>query len=97
MPVFNLRCSACAHPRKAIRPPGWRFDTDPWLYCSSCGAKGAFVREVRPPTVIVKELLDDGARVKSVERLADAERLHKERLEIENAIAKGKAPDKTVV
>ncbi len=96
MPVFNLKCSACWTPRKAIRPPGWNFSEDKWLRCDNCGASGTMVRDPVPPTTLVKEVLDNGARVKALERLADAERLHKDRVEVEDALARGKDPGRTI-
>lgn len=45
--------------------------------CSRCGGK--LVRDARGPTSVVMERLDNGAMVRTMERLADAERLTSER------------------
>ena len=43
----------------------------------SCG--GILIRTPNPPSTHTKEILDNGAMPKSLERFSDAERLYKER------------------
>lgn len=45
---------------------------------------------------LVKEVIDNGVQVRALERPADAERLHADRIEVENALVKGRDPGKVI-
>jgi hypothetical protein len=101
MPLFNLVCPQ-GHKKRVLRPQGWK-STSEKVFCTvTCsdnhpcdllltrdGSSGG-------PGALVKEVVDNGAMVKSLERQADAERLHKDRVEIENALVKGTSTGKVI-
>jgi hypothetical protein len=98
MPIFNLICSL-GHKKRVYRSAGWK-STSEELHCEAligvrfglqpCGERLVRDSGSSAPTTVVKEVIDNGVMVKSLERLADAERLHAEKTEIEDALAKGK-------
>lgn len=106
MPLFNLICPS-GHKKRVLRPQGWK-STSQDLRCeviflnhdtlteTVCGGKLARDGSSGGPGALVKEVVDNGAMVKALERQADAERLHKDRVEIENALAKGTDPGKVI-
>lgn len=93
MPLFNLRCSKCGEPRRALADDEKevvglkhvRFDIlqdhthVANLRPTVLGCQGVMEREAIGPTTAQKEILDNGAMTRRLERFADAERLHKER------------------
>lgn len=91
MPIFNLICSTCQKRRRVVRSQGWRAAAANES-CVDPRCPGILERDsgASMPTTLVKETIDNGVMVKSLERLAEAERLHKDRVEIEDALAKGK-------
>ena len=72
MPIYHFECAKCS---RAFRVLMARVD-GPYL-CLLCGEE--MVRQPSAPTTQVKEVLDNGAMTKSLERYADAEFLFKER------------------
>lgn len=104
MPVYNLICHF-GHKKRVLRPGGWK-STDEKLLCKAqvrgewCDEDCGMPLERDSGSVstgtVVKEVIDNGAMVKSLERFADAERLHKDRVEIEDALAKGKDPGRKI-
>ncbi len=77
MPVFNYHCEQCvADVRRILTPTAAR---DP-QFCDSCGSE--LDRNSQGPSTQVMERLDNGCMPKRVERLADAERLYRERSKI---------------
>lgn len=101
MPIFNLICLA-GHKRRVVRAQGWK-STDQTILCSVPGRGGSICcqRMERDPNATavaaaVKEVIDTGVMVKALERQADAERLHKDRVQVEDALAKGKDPGSVI-
>ena len=72
MPVFHYFCSQCQTETKKFFAKG--VDS---LECPFCGSE--MEREMNGPSARVVEKLDNGVMSRSVERLADAERLYKDR------------------
>jgi hypothetical protein len=56
--------------------------------CAGAGRATILVRTPKPPTSQVTEVLDNGAMPKRLERLADAERLYRERAEADSLKSK---------
>lgn len=73
MPLFNFVCSDCGKRSKAILTPEQAKES------RLCECGSALKRDAQGPTTMVVEHLDNGVMPRSVERLADAERLFKER------------------
>jgi hypothetical protein len=96
MPIFNLKCVTCGRARKVLRSQGWRSTQEHVLCISGCSEP--LVRDPGGtlPTTIVKEVIDTGIQVKALERFADAERMHADKTEIEDALAKGKNTGRTI-
>jgi hypothetical protein len=101
VPIFNLICPQ-GHKRRVLRPQGWK-SLDETLLCRvtlsdnhPCSQRLARDSSSGGPGALVKEVVDNGAMVKALERQADAERLHKDRVEIENALVKGTDPGKVI-
>ncbi len=75
MPMFVLECSACNGRTRILatkRPESWGG-------CKVAGCPGDLHRVGAGPSAQVVEHLDNGAMPRALDRLADAERLHKER------------------
>lgn len=85
MPLFKLRCSSCAAPASRLAD-SWRDVVALQLRCS-CGAQ--FRRAATGPSTQKVERLDNGAMPRAVERLADAERLFKDRADAADPLAGG--------
>jgi hypothetical protein len=100
VPIFNLRCDFCGTKKRVLRPQGWKPSADPipCLGSSAQACGGLLERDPDASSVgtIVKESIDNGAQVRAVERFADAERLHGDRVEVEDALAKGKDPGRVI-
>lgn len=77
MPLYHFRCEACLTVKRRILTPEQSKNASET--CPECGA--GMVRDVKPPTARVVEVLDNGAMSRRVERLADAERLFREHAE----------------
>lgn len=72
MPVFHYFCFQCQKETKKLLAK----EVDS-LECPFCGAE--LERDMKGPSARVVEKLDNGVMRRSVERLADAERLYKDR------------------
>jgi hypothetical protein len=72
MPVYNTRCSKCWSKRR-ILTTCTSFDSIPIVekVCPKCNY--VLVRDASGPSTSVKEVLDNGAMPKAVERFADIE------------------------
>lgn len=70
MPAFHLRCNQCQKTKRRILP---KFKELP------CDCGGVFERQDVSISTQVKEVLDNGAMVRKVERLADIDAMVKER------------------
>jgi len=98
MPIYNLRCPKCWSTKRVVRSPGWKA-SEAKLPCTNwqkCGGIYERNSDAAQQSTLVKETIDNGVMVKSLERLADAERLHKDRVEIEDALQKGKDPGRPI-
>ena len=96
MPIFNLVCMACGRKKQLFRAQGWTSQQEE-VHCPGCSTRMERDPRAANTGAIVKETIDNGAMVKPLERFADAERLHKERVEIEDAAQKGKDLGKVVL
>jgi hypothetical protein len=74
MPSFVLYCEKCQKTTKRLLTSCKELVNQ---VCDICNSK--LVRQGNGPTASVYEKLDNGAMSRSVERLRDAEELHKER------------------
>ena len=75
MPIYYFHCPECQETvRKLLKPEALEGMTP---YCPKCHK--AMERSPQPPTAKIVETLDNGIMVRRVERLADAEQIHKER------------------
>lgn len=84
MPLFAFCCPAGHAFRRILDQP------TPEAPCPVCGAQAA--RRARGASALVMETVDNGLQARATVRLADAERLFKER-EIENDQRLGSDPD----
>lgn len=74
MPLYYFFCETCQlHGRKVLKAGE---QTRKWP-CPTCGK--ALKREPKAPSTQMMETLDNGAMVKRVERLQNAEELHRDR------------------
>lgn len=79
MPLFVMTCTACGHVQKNL---GLTTEVaDAGVPCKKCGALARRTPEV--PSLHTKERLDFGHQVKAVERFTDAEKLYKERSDLD--------------
>lgn len=77
MPLYHYKCPSCgARTRKILEPTAAGFQD-----CGVCGVK--LEREPTAATAQVVETLDNGIMPRRIERLADAERMYKERSKTE--------------
>ena len=78
MPVYNTKCNDCKAKRRILTPCA-SFSLIPLEQktCNKC--KCALVRDASGPSTSVKEVLDNGAMPKAVERFADIEETMAER------------------
>lgn len=74
MPLYNFVCTGCSERERKLLKPGEQIRA--WE-CSKCGA--SLRREPKPPTTQMLESLDNGAMVRRVERLQNAEELYRDR------------------
>jgi hypothetical protein len=78
MPMYYVVCRECETKSRIVCKPG-----DFAKYnCKACGGPWSRDTEPHPPSSQATETLDNGAMVRKLERLADAERLFKERSEL---------------
>jgi hypothetical protein len=80
MPLFNIRCDSCGFSARRIV----KQFSDISLVCS-CGQE--LRRDTTGPSTQTKEILDDGFMPRSIERLADADYLIKERVRTADPLA----------
>lgn len=80
MPLYNFVCMACGAANRHLMKAADLANAV--CLCDKCG--GQMKRSPQPPSAIKKEVLDNGVMTKRVERLADAERLVKERSREDN-------------
>lgn len=73
MPLYHFKCTKCETEVKRILEPKQQNE----VTCKECGSK--LERLASGPSTQVMEKLDNGAMGKSIERLADAQRLFAER------------------
>lgn len=79
MPLYNFKCSgSCRTTRRKILEPD-KLNTIIGKTCWKPDCGGVWERDPTGPTNQVYERLDNGLMPRAVERLADAERLFKER------------------
>lgn len=79
MALYNFRCSGpCKSSKRKILNHD-QLDTVVGKLCGKTDCSGVWEREQTGPTNQVYEVLDNGLMPHKVERLADAERLFKER------------------
>lgn len=76
MPLFYFKCSKpdCGTERSIIGPPAAAKKV---VVCKLCGSN--MTRAPRPPSSKAVEVLDNGLMSRKVERIADADRIFKER------------------
>ncbi len=72
MPIYFYSCGECGNQFKRLLPKEEKTSV-----CKVCGS--AAQRAPQPPTTRITETLDNGVMVRKVERLADAEQIHRER------------------
>lgn len=84
MPKYFLVCTDCKMVQTRFLPCDTKFSM---VECRDCGGKCR--RTIKGPSVQVMEKLDNGSMVRAVERLADAERLAKERAKNSDPLAGG--------
>lgn len=70
MPLFNFKCDSCGSKNRII------LNKYSAQMCEKCGSE--MRRIPKPPSSRVTEVLDNGFMAKSIERLADIERVSKE-------------------
>jgi DNA-directed RNA polymerase subunit RPC12/RpoP len=95
MPIFNLICMNCGKKRRVVRAQGWT-SLQEEVRCSECSTRLERDPSGSGPAALVKEVIDNGVMTKPLERFADAERLHKERIEVEEAAQKGQDSGRTI-
>lgn len=76
MPKYDLTCHCGRDVSKVLVGVADIAD----VVCSGCGAMGLMTRSGVGPSAHKVELLDNGVMGRRLERLADAERLHRERV-----------------
>lgn len=77
MPLYHYSCPGCLSKSRKILTPA---ESKAPQTCKECS--GVLAREMSPPSSQTTEIIDTGFMPKRLERLADAERLFKERNEI---------------
>ena len=75
MPLYHYRCETCEKEARRICTPEQS-------QAAPVCCEHPMVREPHPVSTRCTEVLDNGAMVKKLERLTDAERLFRERAEI---------------
>ena len=74
MPLYHFICSDCTSLDKRILEP----EQLAKVICRKCGGR-VHRTGVRPPTAMLKEVVDNGLMVKRLENYVDGQRLTKER------------------
>jgi hypothetical protein len=73
MPLFYLICPDCAKETKVLKT----IEEIENLLCAACNGK--LERNSRPPSSVVKEIIDNGLQAKRVEQYSNARELLEER------------------
>lgn len=74
MPLYHLKCEACKVFERHMLSPA---EAKAGVACRGCGVRMA--RDPNPPSTSVMETLDNGAMVRKLERLSQAEELYRDR------------------
>jgi hypothetical protein len=74
MPIYYYRCPKCDKTNRRLLAS--EAEADKTLLLCQCSEE--MVRAPQPPTARITETLDNGIMVRKLERLADAEQIHKE-------------------
>jgi hypothetical protein len=74
MPIYYYKCPECNSTNRRLL--AGEAEADKMLLLCHCTAE--MVRAPQPPTARITETLDNGVMVRKLERLADAEQIHKE-------------------
>jgi hypothetical protein len=75
MPIYYYQCPRCfIQTRKLLAGPK---EAETEIFLCKCGTP--LGRSPKAPTTRITETLDNGAMVRKLERLADAEQIHHER------------------
>jgi DNA-directed RNA polymerase subunit RPC12/RpoP len=82
MPLYYFKCVACDATLKYMMDPDQVKDAR----CKQC--EGKIKRQPRAPSTQVMERLDNGVMKRALERLSNAEELHKERAKSDPRIKK---------
>lgn len=77
MPLYYFRCKACGAPARRIIEPEKVKD----VRCPKCG--GEVERTPKPPTAMLKEVVDNGLMVKRLENFTDGQELTKARSKLD--------------
>lgn len=89
--MFRFQCSACAeYLMRLTDAKGARAFEG--AACTKQGCSGTYARAPKPPSTLVTESLDNGIMARRVERIADAERIYKERARNDTLKKKGIEP-----
>jgi transcription elongation factor Elf1 len=75
MPLYNFSCPVCGKATRRILVPEDLDYTE--VRCAKCDTIMEY--SPKPPTTRITETLDNGAMVKKVERLSDAEEIYRDR------------------
>jgi DNA-directed RNA polymerase subunit RPC12/RpoP len=75
MPLYHYICSKCFESDRRLLSVE---EGKKYQLCKRCSYQ--LIRVPQPPSTHVKEILDNGAMPKAVERFSEAERLNKERV-----------------
>ena len=74
MPIYYYKCPECEKTNRRLL--SGESEADKVILLCQCTAE--MVRAPQPPTAQIVETLDNGVMVRKLERLADAEQIHKE-------------------
>jgi hypothetical protein len=83
MPVFYFECPVCHMPDRMILSPEEGKGDVP---CRAPDCSGKLKRTRKAPTTRITETLDNGLMARSLERLADAEKIHHDRAHGETGV-----------
>jgi hypothetical protein len=77
MPMYTFVCPECEVVDKRLLTP--KQASSPLTCRKTEGCQGTLKRNIRPPSMVAKEVVDNGIMTRRVERDIDAERLSHER------------------
>lgn len=84
MAIWHMQCPECGAQKRLLAEKP----------CFTCACGVEMKRSGSGPSLSVKEVLDNGAMAKQVERFANAEELIKERVKKADALAGGSASER---